>query len=441
MPIEYQYSAAPQPLKPTKKYRSDDDQVTLNYLADPRVIKGNTHALARQLALNKSLLGGGNTATMKPGATSNGMTTSGPKPSDIPSMPSYQYTVHRYVSDDTNLDLYLTEQEVDPKVHYSVDTQTDRFQPRPQTPDFIPRKTGIDISTQVDDVNELFNFDEEVRPLVTVIVAKTLEQALFEVKSEMELLSLEEDALTFIRQKQQEEEWIQQKLKETKEEEINRVKTVKALSEEHQKQLKLRSLVAGLQCMRQVIPSAFDLLCEQNFSSGVWIKENEQDVKRNFYLPSAASGGHRLELWQAAREMADELLNVAQERYEAWKPARKPPPRFCDLIVTIRAANLTFAAIETADIDAPAAAGEDGEAAGASSEEPIARDIVVTIRVTEDDSINDINMQINGALRAANATANVPITVVPYFFALLGAILTDVPILNFPVPESLQILI
>ena len=136
-----------------------------------------------------------------------------------------------------------------------------------------------------------------------------------------------------------------------------------------------------------------------------------------------------------------ELLNVAQERYEAWKPARKPPPRFCDLIVTIRAANLTFAAIETADIDAPAAAGEDGEAAGASTEEPIARDIVVTIRVTEDDSINDINMQINGALRAANATANVPITVVPYFFALLGAILTDVPILNFPVPESLQILI
>lgn len=435
MPIEYQYSAAPQPLKPTKKYRSEDDQVTLNYLADPRVIKGNTHALARQLALNKSLLGGN---TTKPGATISGAATgSGPKPSDIPSMPSYHYTVHRYVSEDTNLDLYLTEQEADPKVHFSVDTQTDRFQPRPQTPDFIPRKTGIDISTQVDDVNELFNFDEEVRPLVTVIVAKTLEQALFEVKAEMELLSLEEDAVTFIRQKQQEEEWIQKKLKETKEEEINRAKTVKALTEEHQKQLKLRSLVAGLQCMRQVLPSAFDILCEQNFSSGAWIKENEKDVANNFYNPSTVAATNRLELWQVAREMADELLGVAQERYVSWKPARRPPPRFCDLVVTVRAANLTFAVPEALEN----AATEDGEGAVPPVEEPVARDIIVNIRITEIDSLNDITMQISGALRAVNATSSIPISVMPYFTALLGPVLSDVPILNFPVPPSLQVLI
>ena len=129
---------------------------------------------------------------------------------------------------------------------------------------------------------------------------------------------------------------------------------------------------------------------------------------------------------------------VAQERYESWKPARRPPLRFCDLTVTIRAANLTFAVPEPTE---GSAGGDDGEGAGAPVEEIIARDVVVVVKISEQDSINDINLQISGALRSVNATSSVPITVAPYFAALLGPILLDVPILNFSLPPSLQIAI
>jgi hypothetical protein len=37
-----------------------------------------------------------------------------------------------------------------------------QFAEKPPTPPYVPRKTGIDASTQVWDVKELFDFDKEV---------------------------------------------------------------------------------------------------------------------------------------------------------------------------------------------------------------------------------------------------------------------------------------
>lgn len=51
---------------------------------------------------------------------------------------------------------------------------------------FVAKKTGRDQGCQVD-VTRLVSFDDEVKPIVTVIVTKTLEQALWEVENEMEL--------------------------------------------------------------------------------------------------------------------------------------------------------------------------------------------------------------------------------------------------------------
>lgn len=53
-----------------------------------------------------------------------------------------------------------------------TETQTDEFQPRPQTPDFVPKKTGVDVSTQIEQSDNLFNFDLEVQPLLAVLVGK-----------------------------------------------------------------------------------------------------------------------------------------------------------------------------------------------------------------------------------------------------------------------------
>ena len=88
------------------------------------------------------------------------------------------------------------------------------FKARPPSP-AIPRKTGIDNETQVEDVRELFDFDAESDPIVNVIVAKTLEQALFEVRHEEELKALEQVADDFQAQKRKELEWQKEKEKQT----------------------------------------------------------------------------------------------------------------------------------------------------------------------------------------------------------------------------------
>ena len=64
--------------------------------------------------------------------------------------------------------------------------QTDEFMPRPPTPPYIHKKTGIDKITQIEDY-DLFDYDREVQPILNVLLTKTVEQALLEVEEESEL--------------------------------------------------------------------------------------------------------------------------------------------------------------------------------------------------------------------------------------------------------------
>jgi hypothetical protein len=49
--------------------------------------------------------------------------------------------------------------------------------------DYIPPKTGIDVETHIEE-GDVFDFDEEISPVIKVIVDKTCEQALMEVEQE-----------------------------------------------------------------------------------------------------------------------------------------------------------------------------------------------------------------------------------------------------------------
>ena len=81
-------------------------------------------------------------------------------------------------------------------------------------------------------MRELFDFDAESDPIVTVIVAKTLEQALFEVRHEEELKALEQVADDFQEQKRKELEWQKVKEKQTLDEYNEHNKLVKTREEE-----------------------------------------------------------------------------------------------------------------------------------------------------------------------------------------------------------------
>lgn len=82
-------------------------------------------------------------------------------------------------------DTYL-EELTDRMPETTTETQTEAFMDRPALPLFVPTKTGVDTETQVD-VDELFDFDAEVEPILEVLVGKTLEHAMMEVLEEEEL--------------------------------------------------------------------------------------------------------------------------------------------------------------------------------------------------------------------------------------------------------------
>jgi len=88
---------------------------------------------------------------------------------------------------EVDLTYFLTEQNKPHRPEESeVKCQTDEFVPRPPTPPFIPKKTGIDKITQIEDY-DLFDYDIEVQPILNVLLSKTVEQALLEVEEETEL--------------------------------------------------------------------------------------------------------------------------------------------------------------------------------------------------------------------------------------------------------------
>ena len=91
---------------------------------------------------------------------------------------------------DIQTDTYMEEIE-----ETDVWTQTDPFQDRPESPVFIPSKTGVDTGVQVED--DLFDFDFEVAPILEVIVGKTLEQSMLEVLEEEEMEALKQQKKEF----------------------------------------------------------------------------------------------------------------------------------------------------------------------------------------------------------------------------------------------------
>jgi hypothetical protein len=84
---------------------------------------------------------------------------------------------------------------------------------------YIPQKIGKDIGVQIED-GDLFNFDIDVEPLLTVLVGKILEQTDQELTEESEINNLRDTKAAFIRKFRAQKE----EIKKLEEEEIKRKK-------------------------------------------------------------------------------------------------------------------------------------------------------------------------------------------------------------------------
>lgn len=181
---------------------------------------------------------------------------------------------------DVQTELYL--EELSDRVEEAdVECQTDGFLDRPPSPLFIPAKTGIDIATQILE-GDLFDFDVEVKPILEVIVGKTIEQSLLEVMEEEELANLRQQQRAFeelrnaelVEQQRLEEQ--ERRHREEKERRMKQQREVVRKEKETAEKIAARAFAQSY--LADLVPSVFGTLSD----NGYFFDPVERDVEQGF---------------------------------------------------------------------------------------------------------------------------------------------------------------
>lgn len=294
----YSFSAQPRPVAGTRKKFREPGETDISMYRDlketcitwdKRVHRGNTYSMYTQNAIKEALQDAVKEASPKPRRRkkvheANVFDMPLPEKERIP----------------VDLTSHLTAKEVVVEVG-TVEAQTDEFLPEPPKDQYRPQKTGIDVSTQVED-GELFNFDAEVEPILDVLVNKILEQSVMEVEEEHEMSSMTDFKEKWNeRQKSMMKDWqaqldVERELWEKKEEIVKQRRLVK--EREAQVLLKIQAVAAARSHLRNIVPNAVADLKELAFPD---IKETT--ILRCF-LP---------ELWQGVQREVTGLRSTQQE--------------------------------------------------------------------------------------------------------------------------------
>ena len=158
---------------------------------------------------------------------------------------------------------------------------------------FLPQKLGKDEATQIMD-GDLFDFDKDVQPLLTVVVGKTLEQSMIELEQEQEIENLKQAKLMYSKKrnddskriKNLEEKEIQKKYNNDAKKEIR--KQTRETRKKTQKQLISRFISKTY--LRDLVKNSYqDLIyrCQFRDYSNATVKD-----KTNFIIVSGSKKLH-----------------------------------------------------------------------------------------------------------------------------------------------------
>lgn len=353
------------------------------------------------------------------------MTKKGPPESDQLPRPTYSFVVKPFSNDEIDVSQYLVQQTDFRPQKKALDTQTDEFVPRPDTPEYVPAKVGFDVGTQVEDVRELFNFDEEVIPIIEVVVQKTIDQALFELSSEEELKNLESAAKEFRAEKFRSEEWMRNRENQAIGENKQRRERIEALQIARENEKRTKTIIAGVAMMRQTFDHSLQGICDGLVRRGVW-KELDNAIAEKEFVPEIVERTHELVNAHAAAEEVLEgkslyclvgrvnnpprrvkltlysflyrtaVLMETEALYQTFPTYAGPtPPR--RLLV-----ELTFRRAPVESDAPPPAEDEEGSLAAATTAKDGAPDrdtTVMTVQVGARDSIDSLNRRIRVSLK------------------------------------------
>ncbi|XP_006227972.1 radial spoke head protein 3 homolog isoform X2 [Rattus norvegicus] len=233
---------------------------------------------------------------------------------------------------DVQTELYL-EEIADRIVEIDMECQTDAFLDRPPTPLFIPAKTGKDVATQILE-GELFDFDLEVKPMLEVLVGKTIEQALLEVMEEEELANLRASQYAYEEIRNVELAEVQrleeQERRHREEKERRKRQQWEIVHKQNETSQKISARAFAQRYLADLLPSVFDSLR----NSGYFYDPIERDIEVGF-LPWLLNEVEKtMEHSMVGRTVLDMLIREVVERrindYES-KEAAQPAQRSDDV--------------------------------------------------------------------------------------------------------------
>ncbi|NXO34954.1 RSPH3 protein, partial [Locustella ochotensis] len=325
--VPYSFCSHPRLLPPRPKYRQQPHDAqrgkiparSYNIMIDPRVVRGNVLSVPppppqsaqpsppgvkRQRRAQKQLLARKLTQELtqiQPGT---------PEP--------VEGREHVYVQ----TELYL-EEISDRIIEIDGECQTDEFLDRPPTPLFIPAKTGKDVATQIEE-GELFDFDIEVKPILEVLVGKTVEQALLEVMEEEELAQLWSHQRAFAELRNAEFAELQrleeQDRRIREEKERRRLEHLEKLRKQKETAEKIAARAFAQRYLADLIPSVFNNLHE----SGFFYDPVERDIETEFLPWLMSEVEETLQKKVLGRTMLDSLIRtVVEKRLDEFS---HPPP-------------------------------------------------------------------------------------------------------------------
>ena len=408
----YTYSSEPQAVKNgTKAKYRDDNYAPLSLMSDPRVVRGSTQAIARKIIGDKKV--------NKKALRLKQKQVASEEAAERNARSSYIFDVPGFAGDELDISQYLTD-GVDPEARREAmiarTAQTDAFVDKPPTPKYVPRKTGKDAKTQVEDVTELFDFDREVAPMLDVIVGKTLEQALSEVEMEEELRRIAGSIGDFNALRDEELEWMRSREAATKAAEDEKLAALRAKKERVDEQNEVKHKVAGMQMVRQMYPAIFEDIGADLFPVGSF---EASTAREGFADGALAEATKRKQLLESAAAVLDEILTEAQDKYHDAVPEYTIPTRPS---VTV-----------TVSVEQPPTESDDGPQPSPP--------IDVSVEVGNHDTIADVEKALH-ALLAEKDQVSVVVKLSDFIRSTVGRnVARDARLLNFPLPENLAFVI
>ncbi|CEG37518.1 flagellar radial spoke protein [Plasmopara halstedii] len=213
---------------------------------------------------------------------------------------------------DVQTDSYL-EELTDRIPEVDVDTQTDALLNLHPPITFVPLPSGVDVATQIE-INDLFDFDLEVEPILEVLVGKGLELGMLELLEENELQDIFQRQQLFEQARNAELVEVQRLEAEAKRRFAEKQRRLDQETARIAAQAELEEKVAARASAKNYLTSLHAQVFDTLVESGYFFDPLAKDIKVNF-LPelfeNAASRAHQLDV---GRRLLDTILIDALER-------------------------------------------------------------------------------------------------------------------------------